>query len=152
MGLNIRTLEDYKDYLLDLDCSPEHIESAEYHFSDFKGEQIYYRLATNGVWRWKEMCDTGGYWEPIEDLPRHVDWYFGKPPFKCVCWDAQFLTIHTTKEGTNPTTGEDSFKHESGDCVVCWYKANCIPEEEIVLSEFEEDLHDEILADINGDD
>ena len=123
MAINIRDLEDYKRYLSDLGWSDEKIaENAEYRFSDFRGEQITYRLTPNGSWQWQELIDTGGYWEAIEDLDKHLKWYFRYnketgTDFKCVCHDAQFLTLQLVE---NPPGSDYKYRHEElQDCVCC---------------------------------
>jgi hypothetical protein len=167
MSVNIRTLEDYIEHYSEAFCCeddrcPSTRQDAEYRFSDFKGEQIKYLLKSDGTWRWSEMCDTGGYWETISDLTGHLKHYFGKlkrtpegeyvdDGFRCVCYDSQFLTLESIPDGTNPATGKDQWRHVDTDCIVCWFNTHSKTEEEIVLSEFEDELHDEILADINGD-
>lgn len=124
MAINLFRLEDYKEYLRDwCNWSDEKIEDeAEYRFSDVQGEQISYRLMPDGTWQWQEMCDTGGYWEQITDLDKHLKWYFKYnketgTDFKCVCHDSQFLTLKLVK---NPEDSEYKYRHEvENDCVCC---------------------------------
>ena len=125
LAINLWKLEDYKEYLSDLGWSDERIEDeAEYRFTDVQGEQIKYRIRPDGSWQWQELCDTGGYWEPIEDLDKHLKWYFRYnketgADFRCVCHDAQFLTLKLVK---NPEGSEYKYRHETDDdCVCCHY-------------------------------
>lgn len=121
MAINIRDLEDYKRYLSDLGWSDEKIaENAEYRFSDFKGEQITYRLMPDGSWQWQELIDTGGYWEKIPDLTEHLLFYFRYKEgegFRCVCDDSQFLMLQLVE---NPEGSDYKYRHEElQDCVCC---------------------------------
>jgi len=120
LAINLWKLEDYKEYLSDLGWSDERIEDeAEYRFTDVQGEQIKYRIRPDGSWHWQELCDTGGYWEPIEDLTEHLLWYFKYTEgegFRCVCHDSQFLTLKLVK---NPEGSEYPYRYEADDDCVC---------------------------------
>jgi len=122
MALNIRDLDDYKRYLSDrIGWSDEKIaDNAQYHFSDFQGEQIRYRLRPDGSWQWQELIDTGGYWEKIPDITEHLLWYFRYTEdegFRCVCDDAQFLMLQLVE---NHPDAQYKYRHEElQECVCC---------------------------------
>ena len=110
--INILSLEDYIEYLdgrgsvccSDPEC-PTTRDRAEYLYSDFCVEQIYF-VRSRGKWFYRQTYETGGYNEEY-DIEHDYECFFTR----CVCLDAQFSTYKIENEKRVPI-----------ECPHCWAK------------------------------
>ena len=131
---NILCLDDYIEYLAEKGSSwiccddpqcPSTREDAEYRYSDFTYEAIYFKLigrdcGNPGTWKWSQTIETGGYREDY-DVIADGERFFNR----CVCDDSQFACYEYDV---------DRKERLEVECPHCWLKehreAGLIEEEE----------------------
>ncbi len=115
--VNIKTLDDYREYLIDI--GREDVD-AEYSYSDWSYEAIrmkwfagettilventeregydpvtrsckaFLQKKVSGVWKWMDTIETGGYWSYYDHNDERTIKYHGFLQ-NCFCDDAQFV-------------------------------------------------------------
>lgn len=119
--VNIKTLDDYREYLIDI--GREDVD-AEYSYSDWSYEAIrmkwfagettilventeregydpvtrsckaFLQKKVSGVWKWMDTIETGGYWSYYDHNDERTIKYHGFLQ-NCFCDDAQFVFYGT---------------------------------------------------------
>lgn len=119
--VNIKTLDDYREYLIDI--GREDVD-AEYSYSDWSYEAIrmkwfagettilventeregydpvtrsckaFLQKKVSGIWKWMDTIETGGYWEYYDHNDERTIKYHGFLQ-KCYCDTAQFVFYGT---------------------------------------------------------
>lgn len=136
--VNIKTLDDYREYLIDI--GREDVD-AEYSYSDWAYEAIrmkwiagettilvenkereglvfknghyscpaFLEKKVSGIWKWMDTIETGGYWEHYDHNDERNIKYHGFLQ-KCRCNDAQFVFY-----GTDDQCGYCFTKSQEGE-------------------------------------